>query len=64
MGVMPKRLNSGSGYHRLEFVGLPMAVTRQRTTALASLSCCVLSPVPFMTHLIPSMSPMSSLVSY
>ena len=27
-GVMPKRLKSGFGHHRLEFVGLPMAVTR------------------------------------
>ena len=27
-GVLPKRLKSGSGHHRLEFVRLPMAVTR------------------------------------
>ena len=26
-GVLPKRMKSGSGHHRLKLVGLPMAVT-------------------------------------
>ena len=60
---MHKGLKSGSGHHRLDKCGPPMAVTRYRKTALTSSPCCVFSPVLLMMHLIPSMRPIPSLVS-
>ena len=41
-------------------MSLPIFVTRLRKIALTFSQCCVLSPVPLIMHLIPSMSPMPS----
>ena len=62
-GVLLDRPNSRSGHSRREICGLPKAVRRKRKTAMTSSAYCVLSSMPLVMHLLPSTSPMPSLVN-